>query len=190
MPSEIGFLVGIDEAHACHAFRNRSNRLDDCAFVATQIETRFDGFARQKMHFLDRERDIVGLGRLAQPGARAKQPAYAFSEHNDVSGDLPILAVGPHAYDFTPRILQQLGHRRFAQDDGAGLLNPFREPFVELRANDRVAVRALLVKFVGSIVQPSVGVVVHHPEALLDQMALQWRVFAEIWNELLEHFRI
>ena len=34
------------------------------------------------------------------------------------------------------------------------------------------------------------GVVVHHPEALLDEMAFQRRILAEIRDELLQHVRI
>ena len=38
--------------------------------------------------------------------------------------------------------------------------------------------------------QPDMGVVVHHPEALLDQMTLERRVLAEIRDKLLQHVGI
>ena len=56
-------LVGVDEAHAGHALGDGAGGFDDDAFVALEIEARFDRLARQEVHFLDRERDVFGLRR-------------------------------------------------------------------------------------------------------------------------------
>ncbi len=91
------FLVGVDEAHAGHAARDRAHGLDDDALVALHIEARLDRLGGKEMHFLDGERDMIGFGRLAKAGAAAEQSVDAFGEHDDVGVDDPVLAVGAHA---------------------------------------------------------------------------------------------
>ena len=181
------FLVGVDEAHAGHATRDGAGRLDHGAFVALEIEARLDGFARQEVHFLDRERDIVGLRPRAQVGAGAEQAVHALGKHDDVGVHLAIMPVGAHADHPAVGVLRQLRHGGLAQHDGARLPHLGREPFVELRADDGVAVGALLVEIVGAIVQPDMGAVVHHPEALLDQMTFERRILAEVRDQLFQH---
>ena len=86
------FLVGIDEAHAGHAPRDGSGRLDHGAFVALEIEARLDGLARQEVHLLDRERDIFRLRDFAQVGTGAEQAVDALGEHDDVGMHLAVVA--------------------------------------------------------------------------------------------------
>jgi len=48
----------------------------------------------------------------------------------------------------------------------------------------------LFIEVVRAMVHPSMRPVGHHPEALLDQMALPWCVVAEVGDELLQHLRL
>ena len=54
------------------------------------------------------------------------------------------------------------------------------EPLVELGADDRVAIRALLVEVLRAVVHARRGTIVEHPEALLDDVTLERRFVAEI----------
>ena len=120
-------------------------------------------------------------------GARAEQPAHALGKHDDVGVHLVAAAVGAHADHLAAGIFHELRHRGLADDQRARVLHLPGEPFVELGADNGVAVRPLFVEVVGAIMQPDMGAIVHHPEPLLDQMTLQQRVLAEIGDELFEH---
>ncbi|OIQ63686.1 hypothetical protein GALL_547730 [mine drainage metagenome] len=184
------FFVGINEAHAGHAARDGAGRLDHGAFIAPEIEAGFNGLTRQEVHFLAGQRDIVGLRSLAQIGPRPEQPVHAFGQHDHVGVHLPVVPVGTYADHPAIGVLRELRHGRLAQHRRARLPYLGREPLVELRANDGVTVRTLLVEVVGAIVQPDMGAVIHHPEALLDQMTFQWRILAKIRDQLLQHIGI
>ena len=78
------FLVGVDEAHAGHAMRHGARGLYDDTLVAADVEARLDHFARQEMHLLDRQRDILGLRRRAQARAGSQQAVDAFRQDHDI----------------------------------------------------------------------------------------------------------
>ncbi len=128
-----------------------------------------------------------GFGIVRSSARVPRRPLTSFREHYDIGMDLPVAAVGAHADHLAAVVLDQFGDGRLAQDDGAGFLHLARKPFVELGANDGVAVGALLVEVLGAVVQPDMGLVVHHPETLLDQMTLQRRVFPEVRDQLFQH---
>ena len=161
--------------------------LDHHAFVALQVEARLDGLARQEVHFLDGQRDVVGRRTLAQIGLGAEQAVDALGQHHDVGMDLAAVAIGDHADHLAIGVLDQFLDGGLAQHDRAGFLHLAGEPFVELRADDGVAVRLLFVEVVRAIMQPGMRLLVHHPEPLLDQMTLERRILAEIRDQLLQH---
>ena len=152
-----------------------------------RLKRDFDGLARQEVHFLDRQRDILRRRAVAQIGAGAEQAVDALGQHHDVGMNFAVVAIGDHADHLAVGVLHQFLDGGFAQHDRAGFTHLGGEPAIELGANDGVAVRPLLVEVVGAIMQPGVGLVVHDPEPLLDQMALQRRVFAEVRDQLFQH---
>jgi hypothetical protein len=81
-------------------------------------------------------------------------------------------------------------HRCLADRQRAGVLHFLREPLVELRANDRVAVVRRRIECLRAVGRSDVGIVVEHPHALLDQMALERRIVAKIRDDLLERVRV
>ena len=147
----------------------------------------FDRLLRQEVHLLDRERDRLGLRRLAQAGAAAEQAVDAFGEHDDVGVNDPAFAVGAHADAGAIGVEDQFERGRLGQHDRARRPDLAREPLVELRADDRVAVGARLVEGVGAIMDAGVGVLAHHPEALLDQMPFERRILTEVGDDGFEH---
>ena len=184
------FLVGVDEAHAGHSLGNGSGGLDHHAFVALDVEALLDHLGGQEVHFLHRQRDLRGLRARAQFGARAEQAVDAFREHHDIGVDGAAGAVGAHADHLAVGVLDQLHRGGLAQQDHAFRARLLREPAVELRADDGVAVALLLVEVVVAVMHAGMGGVRHQPEALLDQVALQRRLVAEVRDDLLDHVRI
>ena len=182
-----GFLVRIEEAHAGHAFRHGPGRLDHHALVALDIEALFDDLGRDEVHFLHGERDLIRLGRLAQAGARPEKTIDAFGQNDDIGHDRAAGAVRAHADHLAVRILHEFERRRLGQEDRTLFLGLLREPAVELRAYDRVAIGLLFVEFLGTILHARMRALGHEPETLLHDMALKRRVLAEIRNDLLEH---
>ncbi|MGY4327533.1 hypothetical protein ACVWWG_001950 [Bradyrhizobium sp. LB7.2] len=104
--------------------------------------------------------------------------------------DFTAISVCAHPDDPPVGILEELGHRGLAQHRGAGLADLLGEPFIELGADDGVAVRLLLVEIIGAIVNPGVRTLVHDPKALLDEMPFKRCIFSEIRDQLLQHIGI
>ncbi len=175
------------ESHSGHAARHGAGGLDHHPLVALQIEPGLDRLARQEVHLLHREGDGFWRRDLAQVRAGAYETIDPFRENDHIGVHLPAGPVGTHADHLAAGVLDELRHRRLADDDRTGLLDLAGEPFVELGADDGVAVRPFLVEIVGAVMQADMRPIVHHPEALLDDVALERGVLAEPRHQLFQH---
>jgi hypothetical protein len=120
-----------------------------------------------------------------EAGLARQRAVDAIGQHHHVGIDLAAQAVAAHA-DHAVLVQQQLVHRGLADQQGAGLAHLAREPLVELGADDGVAVVGRLVVVVAAVVGADEAVVVHHPDALLDDVALQRGILAEVGDDLLQ----
>jgi hypothetical protein len=143
------------------------------------VEARLDRLFRHEEDLLDRQRDVLALQFAVKAGLARQRGVHAVGEDHHVRVDLAALAIAAHA-DAALAVHQQLFHRGLADQQRAGLAHLRREPLVELRADDRVAVVRRLVVVVAAVMRADEARVVEHPHALLDDVALQRRVVAEI----------
>lgn len=190
IPTDTDFLVGVEEPRSGHAGGDRPHRLDDNTLITLQIEAAFDGLTRQEVHLLDREGDIFRHQFAAQTRALSDESIDAFAQDNHIGKGRSAMAVRLHTDHFSRSVAQQFGDRRLIKNGSAGVAHLTAEPFVELCADDGIAVRPFFVEIVRAVMHSDIGRVVEHPHALFDDVTLQRCVFAKFGNDLFQRVRV
>lgn len=112
-------FVGVDETHPGHAAGNGTGSLYHDAFIPLKIEACFDGFTGQEVHFLHRERNVIGCRTGAQARTRAEQAIDPFGQNDDVSMYLAVTAICTNTDDPVTIVLRELCDGGLAKHDRA-----------------------------------------------------------------------
>ena len=124
-----------------------------------------------------------------ETGLARQRRIDAIGQDHDVGIDIAVDAVGLHTHHLVA-VHDELIHRGLADQQGTGLAHLGTEPLVKLRPQNGVTVIGRLVVFLAADVCANKGVVVQHPHALLDDVALQRRVVTEVGDDFLQRLGI